>query len=148
MSVKRKTDVRTRSCQDWAARSVCTETKPDEACRWLPRPKQALHLLRADSSQNQVIPMTTDICLVRVKLWMWAVPSCNLSDLALASLFGQWITSGIRLFLCSRYYYSIRETHVLTNASTRCASQCERRFSPIQNAKCLKTSFLWSVRGM
>ena len=28
------------------------KTKPDEACRWLPRPEHALHSLRADSSQN------------------------------------------------------------------------------------------------
>ena len=34
------TDVRARSCQLWAVR-VCTETKLDEACRWLPLSEHA-----------------------------------------------------------------------------------------------------------
>ena len=34
------TDVWARFCQLWAMR-VCTETKLDEACRWLPRPEHA-----------------------------------------------------------------------------------------------------------
>ena len=40
LPTKLSTDVRARSCQLWAVR-VCTETKLDEACRWLPRPEHA-----------------------------------------------------------------------------------------------------------
>ena len=41
------------------------KTKPDEACRWLPRPEHALAALAKSRQQpqTQVIPMTTHTCL-------------------------------------------------------------------------------------
>ena len=50
---------------------------------------RALSMPRAESSENQVLPMTADTCRVSVEQWMRAVPSCNLTDLDLASLWSR-----------------------------------------------------------
>ena len=63
---------RLRSCQLWAA-PVCTETKPSEACRRLPR-QQCVKAKPSHTHDNRHLPSSVERC-------MWAVPRCNLTDL-------------------------------------------------------------------
>ena len=66
--------------RDEARRGVSVATAPC-AC-WEPR---------AESSENQVLPMTADTCRVSVERWMLAAPGCNPTDLALAAFLDfQW----------------------------------------------------------
>lgn len=46
---------------------------------------RALSMPRAESSENQVLPMTADTCRVSVERWMLAAPGCSPTDLALAA---------------------------------------------------------------